>query len=88
MPHEQPSGVAQIQAPQFRMEINSIMYQIDKHAELIFENNTMDNPYINIWEIGGTASEYTAIAYYTTPGKNYDVLVGYFQLKPVQQESK
>jgi hypothetical protein len=85
--HEPPSVII-IQAPHFRMDINSIMYQIDEQAECIFEKYTGDNPSIEIWKTGRTAPEYTAIAYYTTSGKNYDVLVGYFQLQPVQQESK
>jgi hypothetical protein len=63
------SDIGQIASPQFRMDINSIMYQIDDNADLIFENNTMDNPYINIWKTGGTAPEYTAIGYYTPPLK-------------------
>jgi hypothetical protein len=85
-------GVIQIASPHFRMDINSMMYGIDDNADLIFENQLGDRPYINIWKTGGRDPEYTAIGYYTPPLKNpddvYDVLIGYFQLKPVQQGSR
>jgi hypothetical protein len=85
-------GVVQIASPPFRMGVNSMMYGIDDNADLIFENQLGDRPYINIWKTGGRDPEYTAIGYYAIPIKNpddvFDVLVGYFQLKPVRQESQ
>ena|GEM_PF-3152286 len=83
-----PTDVGQLISPQVRMGFNSIMYKIDENAELIFENDTIDNPYINIWKTGEPTPEYTLLCYYLISKKNRDILLGYFQLKPTEAETK
>jgi hypothetical protein len=67
-----------------RMDFNNTIQEIDPDSKLVFENYTTDQPYYHIWRTGGPRPERAALVYYEIENKN--TLLGFFELKPTQQQ--
>lgn len=66
-----------------RMDFNNMMMDVDPGGpELVFANETIDWPYINVWKTSGSHPEFVAFSLYRNSGSN--TLLGYFELAPTK----
>lgn len=66
-----------------RMDFNNMMMNVDPgEPELVFANETIDWPYVNVWKTSGSHPEFVAFSLYRNSDSN--TLLGYFELAPTK----